>query len=138
MHTNIVLNRSETRSVSIAAPAGEVFGFLADPENIPRWAPGFASAIRPDGERWIVTNSAGELPVVIASDAGAGTVDILRDADRTTGAFARVVPNGAGSEMLFTLFFSPRTPEDAVAGQMATVDEELATVRKFAEGAHAG
>jgi len=38
-----------------------VFAFVADPDNLPRWAPGFASAVRPDGDRWIVTSGETEL-----------------------------------------------------------------------------
>ena len=62
-----------------------------------------------------------------------GTVDILSADDPRRGAFTRVVPNGAGSEYLFTLFFPATVGEDAVAAQMAVVDAELRAVRELCE-----
>jgi hypothetical protein len=129
------LKRPETRSISIEAPCDAVFGFVEDPRNLPRWAPAFASAIRPDGDRWIVTAPAGgELTIVVVANAAAGTVDILAATDRRTGAFARILPNEAGSQMVFTLLFAPDTNDAEVAAQMAVVDDELAAVRRFVEG----
>jgi hypothetical protein len=46
---------------------------------------------------------------------------------------SRVLPNGSGSEYLFTLFFPADTPEAAVAQQMAVVQDELETVRALCE-----
>ena len=46
----------------------------------------------------------------------------------------RVLPNEGGSEFVFTLIFPAGTPEDVVAGQMATVESELRTVRELCEG----
>jgi hypothetical protein len=47
--------------------------------------------------------------------------------------YSRVIANGEGSEFLFTLLFAPDAPEEAVAEQMAIVEEELRTVRKLCE-----
>jgi hypothetical protein len=49
--------------------------------------------------------------------------------DPRRGAFARVLPNGDSSEFLFTLFFPDGMGEDAVAAQMAVVEDELRSVR---------
>ena len=49
------------------------------------------------------------------------------------GAFSRVVPNGDGSEYLFTLFFPDGTEEAAITRQMTIVEEELRTVRALCE-----
>ena len=43
------------------------------------------------------------------------------------------MPNGDGSEYLFTLFFPDGTDEDAIATQMAVVEEELRTIRALCE-----
>jgi hypothetical protein len=55
--------------------------------------------------------------------------------DARQGVFTRVVPNGAGSEYLFTLFFPEATPEERVASQMAVIETELRTVRELCETA---
>ncbi len=67
----------------------------------------------------------------MASHPAARTVDILSADDQTRGAFARVIPNGQMSEVLFTLFFAPGTPEEAIDAQMAIVDDELARIREL-------
>ncbi len=43
------------------------------------------------------------------------------------------MPNGTGSEYLFTLFFPDGTPEEAVTKQMTVVEEELRTIRALCE-----
>lgn len=133
MQTNAQLKLCETRSISIAAAPTQVLEFVGDARNIPRWAPGFASAIRRDGARWILTGAGGEFAIALVANLEAGTVDVLRDVDPTSGAFARVIPNGCGSEMLFTLLFPPDATPSAVTAQMATVDAELETVRRLVE-----
>ena len=108
--------RSETRSIAIAASPARVHAFMADADNLPTWAPGFAAQAVPGS-------------FAILADAECGTVDIVAATDHSRGAFARVLPNAGGSEVLFTLLFPPEAPESAVDEQMATVDEELAAVR---------
>jgi hypothetical protein len=128
-------NRSETRSVSISAPPEAVLDFLADARNLPRWAPAFAAAVRPDGEpdRWLIDDGEREFAIAWRVDRELGTVDILRPGDARGGAYMRVVPNGAGSQYVFTLVFPEGAPEPAVAAQMETVEAELATVRTLVE-----
>ena len=38
--------RHDTQSVEIDVPPKDAFEFVAQPENLPRWAAGFAKAIR--------------------------------------------------------------------------------------------
>jgi uncharacterized protein YndB with AHSA1/START domain len=128
MSIDVEFKRSETRSIAIDAPPHEVHRYIADPANIPRWAPAFATAIRPRGEHWVTTSSRGDAEIVVASNRDVGTVDILSAADRTRGAFVRVIPNGTLSEVLFTLFFEPGTPEESIVAQMTVVDDELARI----------
>jgi uncharacterized protein YndB with AHSA1/START domain len=121
--------RTESRSITIAAPPTAVFRYVADARNLPEWAPVFATAVRPDGDRWIVTNDGGEFPVVVRASAEHGTVDVVSAADDTRGAFTRVLPNEGGTEYQFTLFFPDGTDEAAVEQQMTTVEQELEAVR---------
>jgi hypothetical protein len=131
------IHRSETRSVSIAASPDAVLDVVADAENLPRWAPNFASRVRPgdDDGRWLVDNGEAEFAIALRVDREHGTVDILDPSDPNRGAFTRVVPNAAGSEYLFTLFFPDGTPAEAIDAQMRTVETELETVRALAEAA---
>lgn len=129
----ISLLHSETRSTSIQADPQTVFDFVADPRTLPRWAPGVARAVRPDGDHWILDNGEGETRIAVRASREHGTVDLLSADDPRLGAFTRVLPNGDGSEYQFTLFFPPGTPDDAIAAQMAVVEGELAAVREHCD-----
>jgi polyketide cyclase/dehydrase/lipid transport protein len=127
------MNRSETRSISIAAPPQAVLEFVGDARTLPSWAPGFARAIEADGSQWVIDTGAGQARIDVRVAREQGTVDIVSAADPRRGAFTRVVPNGAGSEYLFTLFFPDAASEDGVAAQMAVVEAELRAVRERCE-----
>jgi hypothetical protein len=135
MHT-ITTCRAETRSISITAPPSAVLDVVGDPLRLPEWAPRFARSVRADGDRWLVDNGTDdEFPIVVRVSRELGTMDLLRPTDPPSGAFTRVVQNGRGSEYLFTLFFPDGTDEAAIATQMATVEDELQTIRALSEAA---
>jgi len=135
----ISLNRAETRAISIAAPPEAVLRVIADPRRLPDWAPGFAQTVEPAGDHWLVSTGDGKARIRVRVSAEHGTVDLLAAGSPGTGAFMRVLPNRAGSELLFTLFFPRGTEEPVLTAQMATVQEELETVRRLslAPGARA-
>lgn len=124
--------RSQTQTIAIAAAPDTVLALVADPAQLPRWAPGFASAVRRDGDHWIVVGAEGEQRVRIRVDATLGTVDFLAP-DREFGAYSRVVANAQGSEFMFTVFFPPEATDDDLAEQHAIVADELAAVRTLCE-----
>lgn len=128
-----MMKRAETRSISIAALPAGVHGYLADAQNLPEWAPSFATAVRACSGHWVVIQGDVEIDVAILADRDRGTVDIVSAADHARGAFLRVLPNGQGSELLFTLLFAHDTPEHQIDAQMVTVENELAAVRRACE-----
>jgi hypothetical protein len=129
MHTN----RAETCSISIQAPPDAVVDFVADARTLPRWAPAFARAVRPDGADWLVDTGEAEIRVPVNVSRERGTVDIVGAADPRRGVFTRVLANGEGSEYLFTQFFPDGTSEEAIARQLAVVEGELRAVRDACE-----
>jgi hypothetical protein len=132
-----ITSHSQTRSVSIAADPGAVLEFVADPYQLPVWAPDFAESVRREDDHWVVSTRRGETSILVCANPEQGTVDLLSAADPGSGAFTRILPNGDGSEYLFTLFFPEGTPESAIDGQMAVVEGELRTVRAQCERARA-
>jgi hypothetical protein len=127
--------RAETRSISIAAVPAEVVALVGDARRLPDWAPAFAPVVAPEGEDWRIGTGDGSFTIGVAASPEQGTVDLVSTADRRRGAFLRAVPNGDGSELLFTLFFPDGTDPSAVGAQMATVEDELRTVRALCEAA---
>jgi len=123
----------ETRSVSIEASPEIVLDLVSDPHNLPLWAPGAVSAVRPDGDAWLVESGGTETRMFVRVSREHGTVDLLVAEDPPQGVFTRVLPSGKGAEYQFTLLFPEGTPEQAVAQQMTIVEEELQVVRRLSE-----
>lgn len=72
--------RSDTQTVTISSPAQEVYAFVADPENPPRWAIGFAKSVaRGEDGRWVVESPAGPVGLRVEADAERGTVDFVME-----------------------------------------------------------
>jgi hypothetical protein len=127
--------RSDTRSVTITATPKKVLAFVADGANLPRWAIGFATSVRPHGSGWMVTTEAGEVPMTIEADEGTGTVDFRMQpaSGAVATAYARVVPNGAGAEFVFTQFQQPDVSEEVFDQLVAAVGHELVTLKALLE-----
>jgi hypothetical protein len=120
--------RADTQSITIPASFEEAFGFLAEPENLPKWAVGFARGIRREGDDWIVQTAQGDVTVRVVADEARGTIDfhmtVAPGVDAV--AYSRLVRNGTGAEYAFTQFQSPGMSDDVFNGQREALAEELA------------
>jgi polyketide cyclase/dehydrase/lipid transport protein len=121
---------SVTQTISIDAPPETVLDLVGDPRNLPRWAPGFASAVREDGDGWIVTTGQGDVRRHIPVSRERGTVDYLAEPGARLGLFTRVVPSGEGSHLTFTFVI----PGDRDAEETAAIlRSELEAVKRLCE-----
>lgn len=68
--------QSRTITLTVASPRATVFNFLADLENLPRWAGGFCEWLELHREGWWAYTALGELEVVTKVDDIAGTIDL--------------------------------------------------------------
>ena len=127
--------RSDTQTVTIGASAKDVLKFVGDGNNLPRWAIGFAKAVRQCESGWIVTTGQGEVPTLIVVDEVTGVVDFRMEpapgAEAT--AYARVVPNGEGAEFIFTQMQQPGVPDEVFDQLVAAVGHELAALKAHLE-----
>jgi hypothetical protein len=132
---HIATARSDTRTVTIEAAAEHVFDFVADPENLPKWAVGFCRAIRRDegatADRWIVTTSQGDVPIRLVTDREFGIVDFYFTLAPgiESAAFSRILGNGEGVQYVFTQFQAPGMPDEVFEGQVRAVVDELQVLR---------
>src|SRR5262245_20590511 len=127
--------RSDTRAVSIDAPPAKVVGFLRNPENLPRWAVGFAKSVRRDESGWHVQTNSGEVGVTIDADDRTGVVDFhMRPVPGVEIlAASRVIPRGTGSEYTFTQFQSPGMPDEAFSQSIKALEHEFKVLRAILE-----
>ena len=127
--------RADTRSVSIQSPAAKVARFLADPANLPRWAVGFAKAVRSEAGRWYVRTGAGEMGVRIVADEASGVVDFLVSPAPGVEALAasRVIPRGEACEYVFTQFQAPGTSDEGFDQSVRALAHELSVLKALME-----
>ena len=124
-------------SISIARPPREVYEFASDPRNLPRWAAGLArSEVRPDGDGWVADAPFGKVRVRFAPRNPYGVMDhdVTLESGVTVHNPMRVVPNGEGSEFVFTLIRQPGTSDAELAKDRAAVEADLQRLKRLLEG----
>jgi len=101
----------ETRIISIPIDRGpqEVYDFVSDPENLPRWASGLGTSIKHVNGEWVAETSNGPVMVRFAPRNDLGVLDHYVTIAPGVVVYVpmRVIPNGNGSELIFTLFRQP-------------------------------
>ena len=125
--------RAETRSITIAASPRDVLRFVADPRNLPRWAPGFAPAVLEREGHWFVSGEHREFEIVVLASDELGTFDLWPAADARRGIRTRVLANGDGTEYVFTILMEDDIDQAGLTGQIEVIEQELATVRDLME-----
>ncbi len=120
---------------SIARDWREVYAFMADYEKMPLWASGLSSGLTRDGEDWIAPGPLGNARVRFVAGNDYGVVDhlvTLEDGRQVQNAL-RVVPNGDGAEVMFTLLRQPGMSDAQFADDTAWVEKDLATLKSILE-----
>ncbi len=113
----------------------EVYAFMADHEKMPLWATGLSSGLTRDGDEWIAPGPLGNARVRFVADNEFGVVDHLVTLDngaRVHNAL-RVVPNGDGAEVMFTLLRQPGMSDAQFDEDAAWVEKDLAALKSILE-----
>jgi hypothetical protein len=130
--------RAHTTSIEIASSPAHTFAFVADGAKLPVWAIGFAKAIEPDGDRWLVTLASGERQRLrIDSDARTGVVDyvMLPAPDVEAPAHTRVLPHADGTLYTFSMHQTPDMPDAVFEAQVTELGRELTVLKAHLETA---
>ncbi|HKA84972.1 MAG TPA: hypothetical protein VKD21_13965 [Acidimicrobiales bacterium] len=128
--------RSNTQTISIDSPVDRAFAFVAEPDNLPRWAIGFAKEVKQGGDLgYVVTTGQGEVALGVATDAHLGVVDFhMTDPSGAEAvAHSRVLPRGDGAEYVFTQFQAPGMADAVFDGQVAALAHELVALKALLE-----
>jgi hypothetical protein len=113
-----------------------VYDFASRPENMPRWASGLASGLEPDGSDWIATGVLGTVRVSFAPRNSFGVIDhtVTIDSGLQVHNALRIVPNGDGCEVMFTLLHLDGMNDEQFANDAAHVAKDLAALKALMEG----
>jgi hypothetical protein len=120
---------------SIARDWREVYAFMADHEKMPLWASGLSSGLTRDGDEWIAPGPLGNARVRFVPDNDYGVVDhlVTLEGGQTVHNALRVVPNGDGAEVMFTLLRQPGMSDAQFADDAAWVEKDLAALKSILE-----
>ena len=133
--------KTESRhlSVYIDRPVGEVYAFVADPANLPRWAPGLGSSMVRIGDNWFVETPEGRVRVTFAPNNEFGVLDheVLTPSGETVYVPLRAIASGTGCEVVFTLRRSPGMTDAEFERDTALVNGDLALLKQVVEGTDA-
>ncbi|WP_329067157.1 SRPBCC family protein [Streptomyces sp. NBC_01429] len=125
-------------STHIDRPAKEVYDYASDPSNLPEWAHGLGNPVEKAGEQWIAESSPlGRVVVAFAPENEFGVLD--HDVTLPSGEIiynpVRVITEGAGCEVVFTLRRQPGMSNEEFERDADAVSADLAALKRVAERA---
>ena len=123
-------------SVSIDRPPDAVYAFAARPENLPRWAAGLGKTFRKVDGEWVAEGGPiGAVKVRFTEPNALGVLDhdVVLPSGVTVHNAIRVVPNGAGSEVTFTLLRPPDVTDDSFEDDARAVERDLRQLKTLLE-----
>ncbi len=128
---------TSTHTLALNTTKANAFAFLADIENLPKWATQFCRQLKTDaqGRRKVVTPN-GEIYFRIVSDPTNGTIDMYGGPSQDQMAYwpARVVEwPGLGSLFIFTAMQYPGVSDAEFAAQCKGLSEEFVHIKKHIE-----
>jgi hypothetical protein len=123
-------------SMSIQRSPTDVYTFASNGENLPRWASGLGQSVRNVGGEWVADGPLGRVRVRFArpNDLGVLDHDVALESGATVHNPMRVVPNGDGSTVIFTLLRLPGVSDQKFADDAKWVEKDLTTLKHLLEG----
>lgn len=126
-----------TLTISINRGPKSVYEFASDLANLPKWATAFCLSIKKetDGEDWLAQTPQGPVKMRITPRNDFGILDhiVVPAPGVEMHVPMRVVQNGKGSEVLFTLFRRPDMTDTQYTEDQALVRQDLATLKRVLE-----
>ena len=124
-----------SRTVTAVLPASKdrVFDFLADLENLPKWATEFARDVKHENGKTKVVNGLGEFEFSIDADRATGVIDMYAGPSEEELALfpTRVVALASGTAAyMFTMFQAPGMPDELFESQYRSLLREFENIRR--------
>lgn len=123
-------------SVSINCPVNAAYDFAANPENLPQWAAGLSqSALVKSGDEWLAESPMGQVTIRFAAPNPYGVLDhdVILPSGEINHNPLRIVQNGQGSEIIFTLYHLPRMSDAEFEQDARMVEQDLLRLKAVLE-----
>jgi hypothetical protein len=129
-------SRSHHISIGIDRPVSDVYDVASDPRNLPSWAAGLAgSTVESDGDQWFTESPMGRVTITFAphNDLGVLDHDVTLPSGETVYNPLRVIRDGQGCEVVFTLRQRPAMSEAEFRRDADAVARDLASLKALVE-----
>lgn len=114
----------------------DVYAFASNPENLPTWAAGLArTEVTKQGDAWVAEAPFGKVRITFAPANNFGVLDhnVQLESGVVVHNPMRVVLNGEGSELTFTLFQQPGMSQQQFEEDAQAVAHDLHTLKTLLE-----
>ena len=127
--------QSRNLSVQIRRNPRDVYNFTSVPENFPRWASGLGKSLKRKNGEWIAETPQGPIKVRFTERNEFGILDhyVIPESGVEIYIPMRVIPNGSGSELIFTLFRLSDVSDEKFAEDAEWVMRDLAALKNLLE-----
>jgi hypothetical protein len=129
------LLRSKTLTISINCPPSKIYDFVSNPENLPKWGKTYCRSIKRSNGEWIIETPQGEVKIRIAGKNEFGVLDhyITPFPGAEVLVPTRVVQNGSGSEVIFTVFRQFGMTDNSFFKDIGLVEQDLKRLKAIME-----
>ncbi|MGA5897297.1 SRPBCC family protein [Streptomyces venetus] len=129
--------QSRHLGISIDRPAREVYDYASEPANVPGWAPGLARSIELVDGRWVGESPMGRIVVAFTPRNDFGVLDhhVTLPSGETVHNPMRVIADGPGCEVVFTLRRRPGTSDEEFRRDAEAVSADLTALKCVMERA---
>ncbi|WP_275783197.1 SRPBCC family protein [Pararhizobium gei] len=113
----------------------EVYAFACRPENMPLWASGLSDGLEREGDHWVARGPLGVVRVRFAEENDFGVMDhtVTMETGLNVNNAFRVVPNGSGAEIMFTVLKLPDMDDEQFRRDSDWVLKDLKTLKALLE-----
>lgn len=127
------MHPSRTMTIAIDRNHGDVYAFASNPENLPRWS--FVKAVSRRGQAWVAHTPDGDVSIRFVPPNSLGVLDHYVEVAPSVELLVpmRVIPNGSGSEVIFTLYRLESMTDESFERDARMVEQDLATLKQVLE-----
>lgn len=128
--------QSKTISIQIHRDYAEVYEFLASPRNLMKWSAGMGPSFDLiSGTDWMVERAEGPIVITFAEPNAHGILDhVLTPLEgQPQTVRMRVFPNGAGAEIVYTMFQSEGVSDEQFASDAEWVLSDFGALQSLLE-----
>ena len=114
----------------------EVYAYVANPANLPRWAPGLGTSVEKVDRQWFVDTPAERVRLAFAPQNSLGVLDhyLTLNSGEVIYVPMRVIADENGSEVVLTVRRRPGMTDDEFKTDGDAVAADLARLKRVLEG----